>query len=191
METSPHGDDTCQPYTYSPLELLWAQQQPLVQKLLLCYGTTPELRRDLPGEIYYRLSQLVAGFDPALGLPLDAYLVRALPVQISCYVCDYWVGEPHLATAATSDAGVLPGGSEEPVELQILPLPAAALRGFPGYLARLPHRQRLVLVWKHHEGHSDAEIAQRLGTSVSAVAELLRLALRSLQSQVQGPGVDR
>jgi len=191
METSLRGDDACHSPIHATEELLWAQQQSMVQELLLSYGTTPELRRDLPGEIYYRLSQLVAGFDPAQGLPLDAYLVRALPVQISCYVWDYWVGEPHVATAATTDAGVPPAGSEEPVELQILPLPAAGLRGFPGYLARLPHRQRLVLVWKHHEGHSDAEIAQRLGTSVSAVAELLRLALRSLQSQVHGPGVDR
>lgn len=54
-------------------------------------------------------------------------------------------------------------------------------------LAQLPPRMREVVVLKHCEGRTLAEIAEHLGKSVAAVASLLRRGLEELRHRL-GPG---
>src|SRR5437764_237732 len=54
---------------------LFAEFQPLVQRLIRQYGDEPELREDLIGEIYCRFCALVHAYDPSRGIPLRPYLV--------------------------------------------------------------------------------------------------------------------
>ncbi len=51
-------------------------------------------------------------------------------------------------------------------------------------LAALPEAQREVVVLKHCQGRTLAEIAERLGRTVPAVASLLRRGLRALRGQL-------
>src|SRR4051812_38246698 len=47
----------------SEREDLYRDFQPLVRSLIARYGDEPEMRQDLPGEIYCRFCQLVADYD--------------------------------------------------------------------------------------------------------------------------------
>src|SRR4051812_22993567 len=52
---------------------LYEEFTPLVRRLLRQYGTDPELRHDLAGEIYCLFCSFVDAYDPGRGVPLKPY----------------------------------------------------------------------------------------------------------------------
>lgn len=57
---------------------LYAEFQPLVQRLLRQHGRSAEQRRALKAGMYGRFRALLAAYDPAGGVPFRPYLVRSL-----------------------------------------------------------------------------------------------------------------
>lgn len=171
---------------------LYEQFRPLVASLMRRYGSTPELRKDLQGEIYYQFFQLVDSYDLDRGIPIAAYLSRMLSQRIFNYVRDYWRGESryvHLepeVLEGTLQSGVDgQDGCEEALQAQ------EVLNALPSAIAALPHRQRLVLVWRYYEERSFAQIAADLAIQPATARSLLRHAITSLRGRLtqQGLGV--
>jgi RNA polymerase sigma-70 factor, ECF subfamily len=85
--------------------------------------------------------------------------------------------EPDRASSRAADPGsdldALPGDVANPEQLA---LGAAMERAFTALLARLPEKQRAALVMARLEGLSYEDIAEVLGTSVSAVKSLVHRA---------------
>jgi DNA-directed RNA polymerase specialized sigma24 family protein len=142
--------------------------RPLNVSLLQQYGHSPELRQDLPGEIYYQLQRVLDSYDLAQGGSLSAHVTERLSRQISLYVRDYWQVDSYgFPTADLTSATLY-------VDTYLsLPVPA---------IAALPHRQRLALVWRYYENRGEQQIALDLGVQPLEVQRLLRHALASLRN---------
>ncbi|MGV3722186.1 MAG: sigma-70 family RNA polymerase sigma factor [Actinomycetota bacterium] len=164
---------------------LYEQFSPLVGSLMRRYGSTPELRKDLQGEIYCQFRQLVDSYDLDRGIPIAAYLARMLSQRIFNYVRDYWRGEnryvhlePELLEGVTFTGTVEVNGFEDELQAQ------EVLNALPAAIAALPHRQRLVLVWRYYEERSFEQIANELGIQPATARSLLRHAITSLRSRL-------
>src|SRR3989442_12382949 len=64
---------------------LYGEFRPLARRLIGQYGDTPEMRKDLSGEIYIAFSELVKSYDASRGVPFRPYLVRNLTARIYSY----------------------------------------------------------------------------------------------------------
>jgi RNA polymerase sigma factor (sigma-70 family) len=170
-------------------EALYEQFQPLVGSLLRRYGKTVELRKDLTGEIYYQFCRLVAAYDPARGIPVCAYLHNMLKQSVFNYVRDYWRKESRyiqLDQDQRDAAAETPNAGPAPVDCVI----AQEIRGaLPAAIAQLPHRQRLVVVWRYYDGRSFDEIAEQLRVKPATARSLLRHGVNALRKQLgETPG---
>src|ERR1041385_5418385 len=56
-------------------DILYAELQPLVRRLISQYGDDAESRKDLAGEIYCRFCTILESFDESRGIPLRPYLI--------------------------------------------------------------------------------------------------------------------
>jgi RNA polymerase sigma factor (sigma-70 family) len=169
---------------------LFEQFRPLVGSLMRRYGSTPELRKDLKGEIYYQFRQLVDSYDLDRGIPIAAYLTRMLSQRIFNYVRDYWRGEsryvhlePEILEGTLSDDVCIQDGCAEALQAQEI------LNALPSVIAALPHRQRLVLVWRYYEERSFGDIAADLGVQPATARSLLRHAICSLRTRMSQQGL--
>lgn len=137
--------------------------QPLADSLLRRYGVTPDLRQDLRSEIHYRLRKLCRATAHPSEAPVREAVARCLARGIHEYVRSYWrpAAEP---------------GPEPPDAAR-----AAVRAALPVALARLPHRQRMAVVWHYFEGRAVAEIADWLETSPDRVSSLLQQAVVALR----------
>jgi len=169
---------------------LYEQFRPLVGTLMRRYGSTPELRKDLQGEIYYQFRQLVDSYDLERGIPIAAYLTRMLSQRIFNYVRDYWRGESryvHLEPEVLEGILVSPprehDGWDDALQAEDV------LNALPSVIAGLPHRQRLVLVWRYYEERSFEEIAADLAIQPATARSLLRHAINSLRTRLAQQGI--
>jgi RNA polymerase sigma factor (sigma-70 family) len=165
---------------------LFMQFRPLVASLLRRYGSTPELRKGLQGEIYRQFQLLVDNYDLDRGIPIAAYLTRMLSQRIFNYARDYWRGESryiHVEPEVPEGAGVAGQGDPEGA-LQV----QEVLSTLPSVIASLPHRQRLVLVWRYYEERSFEDIAFDLGIRPATARSLLRHAVISLRARMARDG---
>lgn len=183
-DVSPGGESWISPDdcpTWVDREALYQQFRPLVNSLLRRYGKTPELKQDLSGEIYYRFCRLVEAYDPSRGIPICAYVARMLSQSVFNYVRDYWRGESRLVQLPDEHQ------LEETIGAVATPayedsLIAEELRSaLPAAIARLPHRQRLVVVWRYYDNRSFEEIAEELQVKPATVRSLLRHGIAALR----------
>jgi RNA polymerase sigma factor (sigma-70 family) len=159
-----------------------------VKRLLRQYGTEPELRQDLAGEIYCRFCAVVEAFDPERGVPLKPYIVRQLTASTYTYVRGRWNQQKREAFLAWPEAS-------EALELSYDPTPAwladlshrQILSGLPGAIAELPERQRKVVCWRYYDELPFEEIAKFLGVEPATARSLLRHGLASLRKKMQHP----
>jgi RNA polymerase sigma factor (sigma-70 family) len=179
------------PIEHCPNEL-FEQFRPLVGSLMRRYGTTAELRKDLRGEIYYQFRLLVDSYDLERGIPIAAYLTHMLSQRVFNYVRDYWRGEsryvhlePELLDGMLGGRSDVGRGCEETQQAQ------EVLEALPAAIAALPHRQRLVLVWRYYEERSFEDIAVDLGIQPVTVRSLLRHAVNSLRKRMAQRGLTR
>jgi len=172
---------------------LYDEFQPLVRRLIAQYGGDPELREELPGEIYCRFSQLLEAYDPTRGIPMEAYLVRTLPTAVYSYARRRWrqrQRESRLDPEGAWDDGTGTGAaSEDPThQWDDQLLLKDTLAALPGAIAGLPLRQRQVVIWRYYEGRSFEEIAEALSIQPATARSLLRHGVNHLRRSIGGTG---
>ncbi len=166
-------------------DALFAEFAPLVQRLVRRYGKTAELRRDLPGEIYYRFCGLLDAFDPDRGIPLRPYLVRQLTAATYTYARQHWRTACREFAFQDAELEVGFGWEEDPTSTWVDALTRQSVASrLPEALASLPLRQRQVVIWRYYEERSFEEIAEILGVKSASVRSLLRHGLAKLRQQM-------
>jgi len=181
----PSGDDGPRSAALAGPErdALFQDLQPLVCWLLSWYGREyPELKEELPGEIYYRFSTLYAAYDPSRGIPLRPYLVRMLKASLYTYARRHRTHrrrELSLEGAETFPVSCL---AVHPAEEWDRSLEVdAILEALPAALKQLSPRQQLVLRRRHGEDRSFEEIAAELQVRPATARSLLRHGLNRLR----------
>lgn len=167
---------------------LYEQFQPLVRSLMGRYGRTPELRKDLTGEIYYQFCRLVSAYDAARGIPICAYLTHMLPQRIFNHVRDYWRGESRYVSYEQETMERV-GDGESGGEWDEALVAEEVLNALPAAIGRLPHRQRLVVVWRYYEDRSFEQIAAQLEIKPATARSLLRHAITALRQRLAQQGL--
>ena len=166
-------------------ETLFAQFMPLVNRLVRQYGKTPEMRQDLPGEIYYLFHTLLDRYDPERGIPLRPYLVRQLSAATYSLVRKQWREQAHELPLEESgyqcDRRLATSDPTPQWDTALQQRQFAAM--LPRLIQKLPLRQRQVLILRYYENHSFKEIAHVLNIEQSSVRSLLRYAMKRLREQ--------
>ena len=163
-------------------DALFAEFRPLVQRLLRQYGTEPEMRQDLQGEIYCQFCQHLEAFDPSRGVPLRPYLVRQLTASVYTYARGQWRRQKR-ETGLELWAETLHTCDPSRQWDQRLAQEQTAQR-LPEAIAALPSRQRKVLIWRYYEERSFEEIASELSVQVATARSLLRHSLNNLRKSL-------
>src|SRR5437016_13250899 len=159
--------------------------QPLVRRLIRQYGDTPELRQDLSGEIYCRFCSLLDAYDPSRGIPLRPYLVRQLTASVYTYARHGWRrNRRELSLDLTDDAHERLQSEDPSREWDERLAMDQVCESIPDAIARLPKRQRQVVVWRYYEERSFEDIASMLGVQVVSARSLLRHGLNNLRRQM-------
>ena len=166
-------------------ESLFRDFQPLVRRLIRQYGDTPEMRQDLSGEIYCRFCALLDAFDPTRGIPLRPYLVRQLTSSVYTYARHGWRRNRREVSLDFNDGVFDQSFSEDPSrEWDERLAMDQVLQSLPDSIARLPKRQRHVVVWRYYEQRSFEEIAELLNVQLATARSLLRHGLNNLRRQM-------
>jgi RNA polymerase sigma factor (sigma-70 family) len=170
----------------SDRELLYADFQPLVRRMIRQYGgEDAERRKDLVGEIYCRFCTILDAYDPGRGVPLRPYLVRQLTASVYTYARQHWRSEKREVRLDSSEAGAAswePGGMTDPTgEWDDRMHQADVLRSLPQAISKLPKRQRQVVIWRYYEQKSFEEIAETLGVRLATARSILRHGLNNLR----------
>lgn len=166
-------------------ETLYAELEPLVRRLIRRFGNTPELRRDLAGEIYYRFCTFFDAFEPERGIPLRPYLVRQLTAATYTYVRHHWrtLYREVAIDEYKSDYGF--GWEEDPTVRWDQTLAEQEVAGLlPEAIGMLPRRQRQVVIWRYYEERSFEEIAEMLGVQNATARSLLRHGLNGIRKHI-------
>jgi RNA polymerase sigma-70 factor (ECF subfamily) len=176
-----------EPAVHPSRDELYGEFQPLVRRLLRQYGETPEVREELAGELYLRFSDLLNSFDPNRGVPLRAYLVRTLTAAAYTFARSHWRRQKR-------EVSLEPETNAEDIAPSVDPtsdwdrqlMMEGVLSKLPEVIARLPQRQRQVVVWRYYESRSFEEIAEVLGIQVATARSLLRHGLNNLRKEMAG-----
>ncbi len=163
-------------------QALFEEFTPLVRKLIGQYGDDPDLRQDLLGEIYYRFCKLLNAYEPDREVPLRAYLVRQLIVSTYTFARHRWrerqreIGYEELPVWSSMDLRHDPTSDwDNALAMQHLG------RLLPTALAKLPARQKKVVIWRYFDEMPFEEIAGNLGVLSATARSLLRHALNNLR----------
>lgn len=167
---------------------LYQDFQPLVRRLLRQYGDTAEQRQDLSGEIYFLFCKLLTAFDPNRGVPLRPYLVRGLTAAVYTHVRS---SRRHRRREVSLEALIEQADPSEVVD------PSTAwndhivmqdvLKSLPDAIARLPKRQRQVVIWRYYESRTFEDIAEQLQIRPATARSLLRHGINALRRIVTPP----
>jgi RNA polymerase sigma factor (sigma-70 family) len=166
-------------------DALFAEFSPLIRRLIRQYGQTPELRQELPGELFCRFQALLDSYDPERGVPLRPYLVRQLTAGAYAFARKQW----NQVRRETPLMEGMECGMHQPAldptsewDETLVRRDIAAL--LPAMIASLPSRQRQVMVWRYYDEKSFQEIATLMGVQESSVRSLLRHGMNRLRDRV-------
>lgn len=163
-------------------EALFAEMQPLVRRLLRQYGDDPELRQDLPGEIFRRFCLALDAYDPSRGVPLRPYLVCNLNSSIYTYVRSQWrrrKREVNLDPELEVTERLAVDNSHQQWISDVMT--QEAVKVLPEAIGRLSPRQRAVVVGRFFEARSFEEIAESMDICPATARSLLRHGLNNLR----------
>ncbi len=173
-------------YSLAERDELFASFDPLVRRLQRLYGSDPEMRQELIGEIFCRFCVLLDEFDPDKGIPVRAYLVRGLSLAIYAYVRSNWRRQRREVRIDLPSGQELLGEPEPADELWIQRLVLEQVyEALPAEIERLPQRQRMVIIWRYYDGRSFEEIGELLGVQTSTARSLLRHGLNHLRKRLR------
>jgi RNA polymerase sigma factor (sigma-70 family) len=165
-------------------ERVFAELQPLVRRLVRQYGTTAELREDLPGVLYCRFCELLEDYDESRGIPLRPYLVRMLVTCAYTYSRKQWRREVRSTSLEAMEEARMPLAEMDPTGTWAQGLSVRdTLARLPLAISTLPPRQRQVVIWRYYESRSFEEIAALLGIREASARSLLRHGLNNLRQQ--------
>jgi len=168
-------------------EKLFGEFQPLVRRLVRQYGDDPDTRQDLVGEIYCRFCDLLTAYDPGRGVPLRPYLARQLVASVYTYARRNWKNNMReISLEHDGETFDAPGADPTPQWDQRM-VTEEVLEGLPAAIARLPLRQRQVVIWRYYDSRSFEEIASVLKVRPATVRSLLRHGVNNLRRQM-APG---
>ncbi len=178
---------------YPDRDALYQELQPLVRRLIRQYGTSTDLRQDLISEIYCRFCGLLAAYEPDSGIPVRPYLIRTLPPAIYSYMRSQWRHQSREVALVPDleDGALLREPDPTPKWDHTLWVETAA-QHLPAAIARLPERQRHVLVARYYESRTFDEIATALEIRPATARSLLRHAIAQLRrrmSMVEDPAL--
>jgi RNA polymerase sigma factor (sigma-70 family) len=160
-------------------DALYAEFRPLVNRLIRKYGDNAELRKDLEGEIFCLFCNLLDAYDPNRGVPLKPYLVHQLTASVYTLARRRWRREQHeisLELREDTSQAVDPSAEwDEQIAMQ------GVREMLPEAIARLPLRQRQVVIWRYYEHRSFEEIALTLGIQIATSRSILRHGLNNLR----------
>jgi RNA polymerase sigma factor (sigma-70 family) len=176
-------------YSIAEREALFASLQPLVRRLIRQYGADPELRQDLPGEIYYRFCEFLQAYDPGRGIPLKPYLINKLSASVYTYVRSQWRRERReVGLDVEAGAALVAQAEPPPAEWEQEMLLADVIRALPEVIAQVPLRQRQVVVARFYEGRSFEDIAEALSIRPATARSLLRHGLNRMRQHLATMG---
>jgi len=166
---------------------LYGEFQPLVRRLIRQYGDDPDLRQDLAGEIYCRFSKLLDAFDPERGVPLKPYLVRSLTAAVYTYVRSRRRYERREMSLEDFVETAEPGDGDPSAGWDQRLLTNEVLNTLPDAIAKLPKRQRQVVIWRYYDSRTFEEMAEILQVRPATVRSLLRHGLNNLRRRITAP----
>lgn len=165
-----------------PPELL-VRFAPYCRRLVRIYGTTPELRQDLVGEIYCILHDLVQTYDPTRGIPFSAYLFTQLRASVFSKARRAWNVQTREICACPLDAGwweiQQAAGDSFADQLSLREWLLEAI-------AELTERQRTVIYLRYFQGRAFTEIAEALQIQPATVRSVLRNGINRLRVLLRG-----
>ena len=165
----------------SPSDLL-VLFAPYCRRLIRRYGSTPELRQDLLGEIYCILHDLREAYDTTRGVPLSAYLFTQLRSSIfTCARREWRVQHREVSTSPLEEEwweiqAIAQDRTPDRIALREILLQA---------ITELPERQRTVVYLRFFQEQEFEEIASAMGVKQATVRSLLRNGLDSLRKMVR------
>lgn len=155
---------------------------PYCRRLIRRYGSTPELRQDLAGEIYCILHDLLQAYDNTRGVPLSAYLFTQLRTNLFTRARREWRVQNREITTS-------------PLEEDWWELQAVVQDSAPDRLAlretllqaikELPERQRAVVYLRYFHEQEFEEIARGMGIKKATARSLLRNGLDRLRKTMR------
>lgn len=173
-------------HTHAERDELFASFDPLIRRLQRQYGSDPELRQELTGEIFCRFCELLADFDPDKGIPIRPYLVRGLTLTVYSYVRSNWrrrKREVRFELPMGAELMSETTSSDDPwIQKLVLEQVFEAL---PAEIERLPVRQRMVIIWRYYDSRSFDEIAEMLSVRPATARSLLRHGLNHLRQRLR------
>src|SRR5258708_1855733 len=163
-------------------EALYEEFQPLVRRLIRQYGDCPESRQELSGEIYFRFCSLLDAYDPDRGIPLRPYMVRQLSASVYTFARQGWRRRGRevsldLNAGACDNLHAFDPSRDWDDRL----LTEQVAQALPEAIAKLPKRQRQVVIWRYYEERSFEEIAELLNIQLATARSLLRHGLNRLR----------
>ncbi|HLJ57939.1 MAG TPA: sigma-70 family RNA polymerase sigma factor [Chthonomonadaceae bacterium] len=177
-----------QPSAHRPdadCDALFAEFQPLVQRLIRQYGDEPELREDLYGEIYCRFCALVRAYDPSRGIPLRPYLVHQLAYSVYSFVRRQWRRHKReISLEVESVSRAIPTSEDVSAKWDDAMMLQKVQAGLPHAISQLSQRQRQVVIWRYYESRSFDEIAERLNIRLATARSTLRHALKNMRRRL-------
>lgn len=175
---------TACPASAEQRDALYSDFRPLIQRLIRKYGDEPELRKDLEGEIYCLFCDLLAKYDPARGVPLKPYLVHQLTATVYTFVRRRWHQERREVSLELEEGPTRPVDPSGDWDQGIVTQQIQGL--LPEAMAKLPARQRQVVIWRYYEHRSFEDIAEVLGVRVATARSLLRHGVNNLRRSFAG-----
>ena len=183
-------DDVLQPMSAAFLDIeadrdrLYAEFAPLVRRLIREYGQDASMREDLAGEIYCRFC--AARRSTPRGVCLFALIsyVNSLFQPTPMHASSGGIRKRE-ATWEIEASRVEQTAAFDPTADWLASLAqdqAAAL--LPAALAKLPVRQRNVVIWRYYEECSFEDIAELLAVQPTTVRSLLRHGLNNLRKAI-------
>jgi RNA polymerase sigma factor (sigma-70 family) len=163
-------------------ETLYREFDPLVRRLIRQYGTTTEMRQDLAGEIYFRFCVLLEDYNPDRGVPLRPYLGLHLWTSIYSYARRGWWRQSREVDCDSVKELLCHDPTTEWIERIAMEDVFAELSQA---VAKLPPRQRMVVIWRYREDRTFEEIASQLQVKMSTARSLLRHGLKNLRRQLE------
>lgn len=155
---------------------------PYCRRLIRRYGSTPELRQDLAGEIYCILHDLLEAYDISRGVPLSAYLFTQLRTNLFTRARREWrVQSREVCTSPLDeDWWELQAVAQDTVPDRLV-LRETLLQA----LRELPERQRAVVYLRYFHEQEFEEIAQGMGIKKATARSLLRNGLDRLRKMMR------
>jgi RNA polymerase sigma-70 factor (ECF subfamily) len=174
--------EECRPY------LLWLAQREVPDDLHSKAGAS-----DMVQESFLEAQRDFAGFRGVSREELRGWLRQILAHNVANFSRHYQ-GTARRDVAREVPLEQAPPGRDAARQLAAAdPSPSGAAiqdeetRRMAGAMRRLPEHYRQVLVWRHQDGLSHAEIGRRLGRSDEAVRKLWVRAVAALQQEMDHP----